>query len=257
MGTTGLIFGAIALVWLVVLVPGRLNRSAAGKAAPVVDPEERFADVRVVRAASESAEDEPDHLAEASVSTPLTRKADLAALRLVACRAATTRRNILLGLLLSTVVLSVFVILGSLPWWVLAIAGGLLLAWFPGCRLSLVLLDREIARRREAILSSGTEETVAIRPAALPAAPAEATARSLPLGGPVAAAQGSLWDPLPITTPTYVSRPLAPRTVRTIDLSGPPVSTAPVTADEQPATATPALRPEPVGAAELPRAVGE
>ena len=42
---------------------------------------------------------------------------------------------------------------------------------------------------------------------------------------------------MPITKPTYVSKPLAPRTVRTIDLSGPTVAattakvTVPVTAD--------------------------
>ena len=46
-----------------------------------------------------------------------------------------------------------------------------------------------------------------------------------------------LWSPLPVTKPTYVSKPLAPRTVRTIDLS-PPVSPAsapivPVTADDE------------------------
>ena len=48
-----------------------------------------------------------------------------------------------------------------------------------------------------------------------------------------------LWDPLPITVPTYVSKPLAPRTVRTIDLSAPDVTssgrqTVPVTADARP-----------------------
>ena len=32
---------------------------------------------------------------------------------------------------------------------------------------------------------------------------------------------GSLWDPLPVTLPTYVSKPRAARTVRTIDLSEP------------------------------------
>jgi hypothetical protein len=32
---------------------------------------------------------------------------------------------------------------------------------------------------------------------------------------------GSLWDPLPMTLPTYVSKPAAPRTVRTIDLNEP------------------------------------
>jgi hypothetical protein len=49
-------------------------------------------------------------------------------------------------------------------------------------------------------------------------------------------ARPGLWDPLPITVPTYVSKPLAPRTVRTIDLSAPDVTTSgrqsvPVTAD--------------------------
>jgi hypothetical protein len=49
---------------------------------------------------------------------------------------------------------------------------------------------------------------------------------------------GTLWDPIPITMPTYVSKPLAPRTVRTIDLSGPEMSSSarhdgPVTADAQ------------------------
>ena len=32
---------------------------------------------------------------------------------------------------------------------------------------------------------------------------------------------GSLWDPLPVTLPTYVTKPKAKRTVRTIDLGEP------------------------------------
>ncbi len=32
---------------------------------------------------------------------------------------------------------------------------------------------------------------------------------------------GSLWDPLPVTLPTYVTKPKAKRTVRTIDLDEP------------------------------------
>ena len=55
---------------------------------------------------------------------------------------------------------------------------------------------------------------------------------SVELTGPVEST-GSLWDPIPITAPTYVSQPLAPRTVRTIDLSAPVASgsVVPVTAD--------------------------
>ena len=56
---------------------------------------------------------------------------------------------------------------------------------------------------------------------------------SVDLTAPIEAV-ASLWDPVPITKPTYVSKPLAPRTVRTIDLSAPVVgglSGIPVTAD--------------------------
>jgi hypothetical protein len=37
---------------------------------------------------------------------------------------------------------------------------------------------------------------------------------------------GSLWDPLPVTLPTYVSKPRATRSVRTIDLSAPGVASS-------------------------------
>ena len=37
---------------------------------------------------------------------------------------------------------------------------------------------------------------------------------------------GSLWDPLPVTLPTYVSKPRASRSVRTIDLQAPGVSSS-------------------------------
>ncbi len=37
---------------------------------------------------------------------------------------------------------------------------------------------------------------------------------------------GSLWDPLPVTLPTYVTKPRADRSVRTIDLQAPGVSSS-------------------------------
>ena len=39
-------------------------------------------------------------------------------------------------------------------------------------------------------------------------------------------AASSLWDPLPVTLPTYVTKPRASRSVRTIDLSAPDVSSS-------------------------------
>jgi len=56
------------------------------------------------------------------------------------------------------------------------------------------------------------------------AADEDTAAIELPPLSPTAAA--SLWDPLPVTLPTYVGKPKATRTVRTIDLSDPGVSSS-------------------------------
>ncbi|MDP9444079.1 MAG: hypothetical protein M3P83_06915, partial [Actinomycetota bacterium] len=54
---------------------------------------------------------------------------------------------------------------------------------------------------------------------------------------------GTLWDPVPVTLPTYVSKPRAPRTIRTIDLGQPVVARTDRTARaaDAPAPATPDL----------------
>ena len=46
---------------------------------------------------------------------------------------------------------------------------------------------------------------------------------------------GSLWDPLPVTLPTYVDKPVARRTIRTIELSDPGLFSA---GHDEEATAT-------------------
>ena len=77
------------------------------------------------------------------------------------------------------------------------------------------------------------------------------TERSVEITGPVSDTLGSLWDPIPVTPTTYVSRPLLPRSVRTIDLSAPVASSElrPVIAER------PAERVSDEDG--LPRAVGE
>lgn len=80
---------------------------------------------------------------------------------------------------------------------------------------------------------SADEETVTISAAAVNAALTAASAVEADLAAARATAAetvavsvptvdgGSLWDPLPVTLPTYVNKPRAARTVRTIDLSEP------------------------------------
>jgi hypothetical protein len=75
---------------------------------------------------------------------------------------------------------------------------------------------------------------------------------------------GSLWDPLPVTLPTYVTKPKARRTVRTIDLSEPGTWSAGRSEDDSQLVARQAAEQSAAGAeadpgdgaAEQQRAVG-
>ena len=63
---------------------------------------------------------------------------------------------------------------------------------------------------------------------------AEALVEAQAVAVPVTASDGSsLWDPLPVTLPTYVSKARAPRTIRTIDLDRPGAWTSGHVAGEQ------------------------
>jgi len=71
---------------------------------------------------------------------------------------------------------------------------------------------------------------------------------------------GSLWDPLPMTLPTYVTKPKARRTVRTIDLNEPDTWTSGRSEADSRLVAETAAQAAEVGAEELEieqqRAVG-
>jgi len=119
-----------------------------------------------------------------------------------------------------------------LPWWSVSVPVTLTLAYLCICR-------RQVSRMNPASLP---DELLAT----LEAAQGEVVARrairiDAPYGIPLpvrgeqetfeevddtvaismAVDRGSLWDPLPLTLPTYVGKPRAARTVRTIDLTEP------------------------------------
>lgn len=230
-----MIFAAIAVAWLAYLVPHFVRRRDDEPAED--DPAQRFStSVRVVQRGTAPLVDQD--LAEIKtyeVSTPLTRRAAIEDLRRLERLAAGRRRRVLMILMVAlTAVLSVC-LLGYLPWWSVAIPGGLLLAFGMVARLSVRAMHRGLDARYRAIRAGGEESTVFFSRKALVTTEDDSAAES------AAPKSGRLWEPVPITVPTYVSKPLAPRTVRTIDLSGPPVasgSTAmPVTADAQPRAA--------------------
>jgi hypothetical protein len=194
---------------------------------------------------------------------PAVSRSRLEARRKAARAAARRRRHILSFLLLCTVATSVACYLAYVPWWSVAIPAALTLAYLVLCRTQVrreslhdfdvlvgrpdeagdgIVVPRRAARveaqdgtpRQPAAAAAtaeridehgvadfdDTEDTVGIEVALLDAivVPTEDG--------------GSLWDPLPVTLPTYVSKPKAKRTVRTIDLGEPGTWTSGRTAED-------------------------
>ena len=241
-----MIFAAIAIAWLAYLVPHFVRRRGD---EPEVesDPADRFSEnVHIVRHGTAPLLDQDlEPIAEYEVSTPLTRRAAITDLRRLDRLASARRRRVLMLLLAAISAVIGVCAVGWLPWWSVAIPGGLLALFFVVSRISVHVMRRSLDQRYNAIVSGGNEKTVF-----LSRKKPEDTAPEAKLADPAAPAKesktaaGGLWDAVPITMPTYVSKPLAPRTVRTIDLSGPDVTSAPrhnhpviAEAPETPATA--------------------
>ncbi len=250
MGFQGLIFGAVAACWLIYLVPMFLNRRDNGIMEEVEPGEPFSSSVTIVRRGT------PLDTAEngtAVVSTPHNRRAALRELADLDRAAASRRRWTVLFLLVVATATAVMAGFNLVPWWTLAVPGGLLVTFLVVARFSVARMRRKLDARARVVRGGDVdEETVAI--AVWDASEEDEAAQSVELSAPIEMT-GSLWEPIPITAPTYMSRPLAPRTVRTIDLSAPVPSGSgvPVTADA-PEDAGYRLEAEEPG---RPRAVGE
>lgn len=240
MGTTGVIFGAIAIAWLAYLVPHFVSRRD-GDQSEDLEIDNRFSDsIRIVRnGTAPLLNQDLEQIKTFEVSTPQTRRAAVADLRRLDRLAASRRRRVLLVLLavLSAVVGVCAVQL--IPWWSVAIPGCLLLIFVGVARVSVWTMRKSLDSRYRSICRGSNEETVFLKVGDTVkgiVGTSGSSRKSEPPSKP-----GALWDPVPITMPTYVSKPLAPRTVRTIDLSGPEPSSStspelPVTADAPPVT---------------------
>lgn len=246
MNLTGLIFGAIAAFWLIYLVPMFLRRKDNGLLDEIEPGEPFTASVTIVRrgAPLDSAEN-----GSAVVSTPLNRAAALRELSGIDRVAARRRRVVVVFLLIVASIDGALAGFNLVPWWTLAVPGGLLLVFLVIARFSVRIMRKGLDARARVVRGGEAvdEETISL---AIPEVEVDENEHSVELTGPVEMT-GSLWDPIPITAPTYVSQPLARRTVRTIDLSAPlsAPSGLPVTADLPEGTEA--------DAAERPRAVGE
>lgn len=250
MDPSALIFVALAVAWAVYLIPKALEHheeSARSRTVerfsktmrvlarrePVNRREARLvtsADARVSEPAT------PEDVARRSSSrplpTPATPNADeLRDRRRAAVRAVKRRRRVLGLILLANIGVAVAAYLGYLQWVWCAVPGGLLVAWLIACRL-MVRREQVPTRSKspQRAERSGPQNRI---PAELPHKPHDQTdeftrvvdpaptgVSTASVGDDEGTGDGDResWDPVQVPLPTYVSKPAAPREVRTIDL---------------------------------------
>ena len=221
------------------------------------DPTERFS--QSARILHQDLSDERDEDEGVAVSTPLTRRANLHELRMVARQAARRRLIVVSALLFSALVLTGLALFSVVAWWAPLIPTGLLVVFLGIARFSVVAMHRSLDARAAAIEAgySENEDTGVIN--LIDAESTESVEISVDRSMPTVTS-GGLWEPIPVTPATYVSQPLLPRSVRTIDLSAPIPQTAPVvpTADNPAEEAREIEEATVANLAEFrPRAVGE
>jgi hypothetical protein len=268
---SGIIFVVLALAWAVYLIPKALKQhdevartrsidrfSSATRVLARREPVNRR-DARLVVRPAPPVPGRPPVAPTTTVTLtvePAVSKARLAARRTAAKRAARRRRRILTFLLACDALAAVAVRLGhaSLPVVVAPVV--LTLVYLVLCRTQVrreIVRDRDVLTERAAVHAEPEDLKPEPRPAVevqevarvdehgvadfdesedTIGIPVEALKAALAAGQDPTEGRGNLWDPLPVTLPTYVTKPMAKRTVRTIDLSEPGTWTSGRTAED-------------------------
>ena len=258
MDLSPLIFVALAVAWAVYLVPQALKhhdevvRSRSvdrfshtmrvlARREPVSRTSSRLvvtpgrtpsAPVVTTKASSAAAEPAAQPPAGAAAeSAPALKPLPPAVRREAARRAARRRRRVLIALTLGLVAVVALAASSVLAWPYVAIPGTLMVAWLVACRL-MVRRERGVSgplSRIPTVPVAAQAEAAVVdeEPEALSDDTAEVAVVGAPLAEPAAGhdphvpdpAAPGLWNPVPVTLPTYVSKPAAERrSVRTIDL---------------------------------------
>jgi len=225
-----MIFVALAIGWAVYLLPKALRHHDEEDRRRSV---EEFSDsVRVVgrgviqpvRAHTGSADPAPVE----PVETPAARAQAPTITREAAANAARRRRRVLALLISTLAVVSVTSYLSYTPSFTIAIPVILIVAFLVTARLTV---RAQQAVRRSAPVQPPKEETSAAPVNHSQAAVAAevdlegedtqglSRAELAEVVGEPVLDEGGLWDPLPVTLPTYVNKARARRTVRTIEIT--------------------------------------
>ncbi|RNL62414.1 hypothetical protein EFK50_11605 [Nocardioides marmoriginsengisoli] len=216
----------LAIGWAVYLLPKALKRhDDLDQSRPV----EEFSDsVRVLGRGAVPAPVVPD-VERGQTTAPRTPSRPAPISREAARSAARRRRRVLALLLTTLVAVSVTSYLGYTPWYSTAIPGTLVLAFLVVARLTVRAQQVRRVAPVQPAADVAAPEVDEVAPAATKAEVEPDLAGEDTQGlsrDELAAAvaepvldEGGLWDPLPVTLPTYVNKPRARRTVRTIDIT--------------------------------------
>ena len=249
MDLSALIFVALAVAWAVYLVPKALkhhddvvrSRSvdrfshtmrvlarrepiSRRSARLVVTPGRPASEATVVTKPTST----PEPVAAAATAptpAPVLKPSQVRARREAARRATKRRRNVLAMILLANLVVVVVAAFSVISWAYVAIPAGLLVAWLVACRVMVKGERATLATARRPVAEPVAEAPVTESqdvevPATVDAD--DETGELDPLADTsagMAPVDPALWDPVPVTLPTYVSKPAATRrSVRTISL---------------------------------------
>jgi hypothetical protein len=246
---TGLIVAFVVAIWAAYFVPlvlRRYDEASTSSSLEDLSPLSRT----INRPTAESAKVDAAEPTAPAVDEPTPRpRVTRSAARLAARR----RRRTLLTLLAATATVGGLVWFRVIPIWSIAIPAGLVLAWLVACRIQVrheragsterVKRPKRSKRSKRSkrakkapsattvdedestvIVSGQVEDVNPGRRHVMESTPLESDAldEQLVIAAPSVATTGDLvWDPLPVTVPTYVTKPRAGRTVRTIDFAQP------------------------------------
>lgn len=230
MDLSGVIFVALAVAWAAYLIPKALRHHEETTRTRSVD---RFSDrmrvlahrevdrrearlvVKPVRRPARAVVPKtppPVAAAAPSVSEPAASPSGSAR------RATRRRRRVLLLLLLANAAVAGVAAYGLVPWVWMAAPAGLVVAWLVACRLMVKKERRQVA---PAVAPAGAESAELDAMVEFVETTEHAVVDvelSEPAGGqPAQPSAPGLWDPVPVTLPTYVTKePAQRRSVRTI-----------------------------------------
>ena len=235
----GLIFAFVVALWAAYFVPLAVRRyDEASKSNSI----EKFSSLSRVVKAKVHREDVESPPADAvpAVAVPATDGAHAPApvapgphnTREAGRSAARRRRRTLLTLIFAAAVVGGLTGFAIIPIWAPAIPLAFIAAWLVACRIQvrgeLGISGKAISTAAEeeqtVIISGQFEDVEPHRQHVMVKAELESDAldERLVIAVPVGGTTGeALWDPLPVTLPTYVTKPRAGRTVRTIEFGEP------------------------------------